>query len=154
MKLYLVRHGKADWPGWERPDDERPLTANGHRQVRRVAKLLRRLKVEPTVILTSPLPRARQTAESIAERLGVELRDEPVLGKGFALPALRALLTRTLAPELMVVGHEPDFSAVIRQLTGARVKLGKAAVARIDLAAPESDGTLVWLLQAAIAKQL
>ena len=62
MKLYLLRHGKADWPNWDKPDDERPLTEEGKEQVATVAKMLARLEIAPEIV-TSPLPRASQTAE-------------------------------------------------------------------------------------------
>ena len=62
MKLYFLRHGKADWPNWDKPDDERPLTEDGKKETATVAKLLARLEIAPA-ILTSPLPRASQTAE-------------------------------------------------------------------------------------------
>ena len=57
MNLYLVRHGAADWPHWNKPDDERPLTDAGKKEVARVARLLKLLDVEGTVF-SSPLPRA------------------------------------------------------------------------------------------------
>lgn len=146
MKLFFVRHGNADWPDWTGSDDERPLTRKGRKQTGRVARLLGKLCVEPSLVLSSPLPRAFQTAEIIANRLAVDLKEEPTIGKGFDLPALRVLLTRREGQDLMVVGHEPDFSGVIRRLTGGSVKMAKAGVARVDLESPESDGTLVWLL--------
>lgn len=146
MKLYFLRHAHADWPDWSGSDDQRPLTKQGRKQSRRMAKLLRKLCVNPALVLSSPLPRAFQTAEIVATRLCVELKEEPALAKGFNLPALRAILTRTHAQDLMVVGHEPDFTAVISQLTGARLKLAKAGLARVDLESPESDGTLIWLI--------
>ena len=62
MKLYFLRHGQADWPNWEGPDDDRPLTEAGREEVQAVAQLLVRLKAAPDLILTSPLPRAAQTA--------------------------------------------------------------------------------------------
>src|SRR5438874_1688523 len=69
MQLYFLRHGEADWPGWTKPDDERPLTDFGKKEVRQVAKFLSRLKVKLDSIVTSPLPRALQTAEIAAEQL-------------------------------------------------------------------------------------
>jgi len=47
MQLYFLRHGEADWPGWTKPDDERPLTDFGKKEVGQVAKFLDRLKVKP-----------------------------------------------------------------------------------------------------------
>ncbi len=58
MKLYFMRHANADWPGWSGADDERPLTKKGRKETREMAKLLCRLRVDPALILSSPLPRA------------------------------------------------------------------------------------------------
>ena len=85
MKLYLLRHGKADWPNWDRPDDERPLTEEGKKEVAAVAKLLSRLEITP-VIFTSPLPRASQTAEIAGKHLNVKVHAEPLLRPGFGWP--------------------------------------------------------------------
>ena len=63
MHLYFLRHGAADWPDWNKPDDERPLTKAGEKEMHKVGEFLAALKVRPDVILTSPLPRAEQTAD-------------------------------------------------------------------------------------------
>ena len=146
MKLYLLRHGLADWPAWDRPDDERPLTNAGRKEMRRVAKFLRELKVRPGLILSSQLPRAWQTAEIAAEILEVELREERDLNPGLNAARLQKLIGRHDGDDLMLVGHEPDFSAVIRALTGGDVKLAKGGIARIDLAEGTERGRLIWLL--------
>ena len=152
MKLYFLRHGKADWPNWDKPDDERPLNKQGRREMARIAKFLRSVEIEPSLILSSPLPRARQTAEYAAEALQVELKEEPALGKGFSAAKLRPLLKRAKGGDLMIVGHEPDFSTVIHALTGGDVKLGKGGLARVDLELPETTGRLVWLIPPKVAR--
>ena len=153
MKLYFLRHGKADWPEWDKPDDERPLTKQGRREMERIAKFLRAADVAPAVILSSPLPRAWQTAEYAAEALDVELKEETSLGKGFGLPKLRPLLKRAKGGDLMIVGHEPDLSTVIHALTGGDVKLGKGGLARVDVELPATKGRLVWLIPPKVARQ-
>jgi phosphohistidine phosphatase len=75
MELYFLRHGEADWPDWKKSDDERPLTKRGKKEMHEVAAFLVRLKVRPDLILTSPLPRAAQTAEIAAEHLYVKCRE-------------------------------------------------------------------------------
>src|SRR5437867_12557381 len=129
MKLCFLRHGEADWPNWDKPDDERPLTERGRKEMKRVAKFLERLKFSADAILTSPLPRASQTAEIVADRLGIELKTEPALVHGFNVERLRRLLPQAGADCVMVVGHEPEFSDVIKELIGGEVKLSKARVA-------------------------
>lgn len=147
MKLYFLRHGKADWPDWDKPDDERPLTKEGKREMRRMTGCLRELKVAPSVILSSPLPRAFQTAEIAAKSLRIELREEAALKPGFRAAKLWPLLGRAKGSDLMLVGHEPDFSAVIRTLTGGEIALKKGGLARVDLdSATAKRGRLVWLL--------
>ena len=150
MKLYFFRHGAADWPNWNKPDDERPLTKVGAKEVRKVAKLLSQLKIAP-LILTSPLPRASQTAEIAAEVLSAEMREENNLKPGFNAGRLAKLLQEFSGRDVMVVGHEPDFSRTIQELTGGAVKLSKAGVALVDLDESSMSGRLRWLLPPKIA---
>jgi phosphohistidine phosphatase len=151
MKLYFFRHGEADWPNWNKPDDERPLTKEGAKEVRQVAKLLSQIKVAP-LILTSPLPRARETAEIAAEVLDSELREENSLKPGFNATKLARLLREFRDRDLMVVGHEPDFSHTIRELTGGTIKLSKAGVALVNLDKSSMSGQMRWLLPPKIAR--
>jgi phosphohistidine phosphatase len=149
VKLFLLRHGEADWPDWNRPDHERPLTPEGKAEMRKIAALLKRIEISLDLILTSPLPRAAQTAGIVAEALGVELREEGALAPGFSAAELTKLLGRHRVESLMIVGHEPDFSQVIADLTGGRIKLRKAGLALIEL--KESKAKLLWLLPPKIA---
>jgi phosphohistidine phosphatase len=119
MELYFLRHGEADWPEWKKSDDERPLTKRGKREMRDVAKFLDRLKVRPNLIVTSPLPRAAQTAEIAADYLKAKLRKDELLAPGFGASKLATVLSGIGARVLMLVGHEPDFTQVISELTGA-----------------------------------
>jgi len=145
MQLYFLRHGEADWPGWTKPDDERPLTDFGKREVRQVAKFLNRLKVKPDVIVSSPLPRALQTAEVAAEQLKTKLRQDEALEPGFGISELSTVLKRHRSKILMLVGHEPDFSSVISALTGGFIKMSKAGVALVDIDPETEKGRLLWL---------
>ncbi len=146
MKLYLLRHGIADWPDWDRPDDERPLTKKGRKEMRRMAKFLRALEIKPAMILSSPLPRAWQTAEIVTEYLERELHEECLLGKGFNFARLQKILSRHGGEDLMIVGHDPGFTDVINALTGGDVKLAKGGLARVDLEKGAGRGRLIWLL--------
>ena len=151
MKLYLLRHGKADWPNWNRPDDERPLTEEGKKEVASVAKFLARLEIEPT-ILTSPLPRASQTAEIAAKRLKRKVRVESLLRPGFDVKGLRKILKDLADNSVMIVGHEPDFSHTIFQITGGNTKMSKAGVALIELEPASMKGELRWLFPPKLAR--
>jgi phosphohistidine phosphatase len=145
MKLYLLRHGKADWPNWDQPDDERPLTKEGRKEVATVGKFLRRLGVDP-IVVTSPLPRASETANIVAEHLDVKVRSEAKLRPGFDITKLRGILSSFDGNSLMIVGHEPDFTRTIFQLTGARTKMSKAGLAFIELETDSMKGELRWLV--------
>jgi phosphohistidine phosphatase len=153
MQLYFLRHGEADWPGRTKPDDERPLTDFGKKEVRQVAKFLNRLKVKPNLIVTSPLPRALQTAEVAAEQLKTKLRQDEALEPGFGISELRTVLKRHRSKVLMLVGHEPDFSSVISALTGASLKLSKAGVALVDIDPEAQEGRFLWLFPPKFARK-
>lgn len=153
MQLYFLRHGEADWPGWTKPDDERPLTDFGKKEVRQVAKFLNRLKVKPDLIVTSPLPRALQTAEVAAEELKTKLRQDEAIEPGFGISELSTVLKRHRSKALMLVGHEPDFSSVISALTGGFVKMSKAGVALIDIDPETEKGRLLWLFPPKFARK-
>jgi phosphohistidine phosphatase len=152
MKLCFLRHGEADWPDWDKPDDERPLTERGRKEMKRVAKFLERLKFAPDAILASPLPRASQTAEIVAMRLGIEFKTETALAHGFNIERLRRLLAKADADCAMVVGHEPEFSSVIKELTGGEVKLSKAGVALLEVNRGCTSGRLLWLFPPKFSK--
>jgi phosphohistidine phosphatase len=153
MQLYFFRHGEADWPNWTRPDDERPLTDSGKKEVRQVAEFLDRLKFRPDLIVSSPLPRASQTAKIASECLKAKLREDESLAPGFGMRELRTLLRRHRSKSLMLVGHEPDFTTVISKLTGASLKLSKAGVAFLDIDPESEEGRLLWLFPPKFARR-
>src|SRR5213082_371050 len=94
MELYFLRHGEADWPDWKKSDDERPLTKRGKKEMHEVAAFLKRLKVRPDLIITSPLPRAAQTAEIAAQHLKIKCREDKLLAPGFGRKELERLLKK------------------------------------------------------------
>ncbi|MGC8781140.1 MAG: phosphohistidine phosphatase SixA [Anaerolineae bacterium] len=152
MRIYFLRHGEASWPAWQGPDSERPLTDKGIKEMELVAAGIARLRLEATV-LTSPLRRAAQTAEILARALGVSVAVEAALAPGFALPQLRALLERHPGRDLLLVGHEPDFSTVIRALTGGNIRMAKAGFACVELAGSgDLAGELQWLVPPKVFK--
>jgi len=152
MKICFLRHGAADWPDWDKPDDERPLTDRGRREMKQVAKFLDRLEFSVDAILTSPLPRASQTAEIVAQRLGIGMQIEPKLAHGFSLERLRQMVGKVEGESVMVVGHEPEFSAVIEELTGGDIKISKAGIALVDANRGCTSGKLLWLFPPKVAK--
>jgi phosphohistidine phosphatase len=152
MKLYLLRHGiAADRDEWNVSDEERPLTPEGRKNMEREAKGMADLNVCPDRIITSPLKRAKETAEIVAERLDLKSRlvEDERLADSFDAGRLEQILSEhTDADSLMFVGHEPDFSHTIGELVGgASVDLKKGGLARIDVNdARSTRGELVWLL--------
>jgi len=153
MQLYFLRHGEADWPDWKKSDDERRLTDFGKKEIRDVAKFLARLKVRPDLIVTSPLPRAAQTAEIAADYLKAKLRKDELLAPGFGMSELRTIFKRHRSKALMLVGHEPDFTNVISGLTGANLKLSKAGFALLDVDPESEEGKLLWLFPPKFARK-
>lgn len=149
LRLYFLRHGKAvARAGWADADGLRPLTDDGEDEVRRVAARLAALGVTPDVLVSSPLVRARRTAELAGEELGLSPVLDDRLAPGFDGARLAGIVA-DLRPRdaILLVGHEPDFSAVVGGLTGGRVVCKKGGVARVDVDdAGLGGGRLVWLL--------
>jgi phosphohistidine phosphatase len=150
MELYFLRHGIAAEVGPAGSGDAgRPLTKEGIAKMRAVAHGLRQLGVRPDVLLSSPFVRAHETAEIVARELGLKLHLAEELAPGCDLAQLFALLGQHRAAVcVMVVGHEPDFSAMVGELTGgSRLLMKKGGLARVDLELlEERAGTLAWLL--------
>ena len=155
MELYFLRHGKASEPGSSVSGDDfsRQLTERGVDEMEAEAEALERLGLKPDVILTSPLVRAKQTAEIVARRLGLKKRlivAEP-LSSGCDLDRLRHLLAQHSAAEkVLLVGHEPDFSSLVGELIGggaASVEIKKAGLAalKVNRSLRPGSGTLRWL---------
>jgi phosphohistidine phosphatase len=152
MKLYFLRHGKAESRSeWHEDDAGRPLTPAGEEAMRREAEALRALHLALDLIVTSPLARARRTAEIVAGELGLDGRlvEDARLAPGFDVACLEQLLAaHEPAESVMVVGHEPDFSETVAQLIGGgEIVMKKGGLARVDVTAPVvGGGKLVWLL--------
>ncbi len=152
MKVYFLRHGLAsDREQWQGDDFERPLTDEGREKMAREAKALAKLGIALDAIITSPLVRAKQTAEIVADRLKLHnrLKKDERLSPGFDAEQLRLVLQdHTDADAIMLVGHEPDFSATIEHIVGgAKIDLKKGGLACVDLANVASlDGVLLWLV--------
>jgi phosphohistidine phosphatase len=158
MQLYFLRHGIAvdhGAPGYEHDDDARPLTEEGIWLTHQVAAALKKL-VKADIILSSPLPRARQTADIVGQAIGVPIIETPALGLNFNRQRLDSALLEVQAARdpkrlkrVILVGHEPSMSETIGALVGPglTMRLKKTGLARVDVdAAGLGDGTLRWLL--------
>jgi phosphohistidine phosphatase len=136
-QLWVLRHAEAE-PHGTRSDSARRLTARGEQQARAAGVALTRLEISFESVLFSPKTRARQTAELAAEGWPEDqrslLQEHAPLASGFdGAHALRALSAIDADGRLLVVGHEPDLSRTIADLTGARVDLKKGGLAVVRL---------------------
>jgi len=161
MKLLIIRHAIAvprGTPGV--PDDERPLTPKGKKRFREAARGLARIARRPDVILTSPLPRALQTATIAAKAWGgVKPTIEPALADANITKVVAAIEARPRDTTVAVVGHEPALSALLARLLGSpaseRLTLRKGGAALVDLpGALSAGGRLVWYLRPRILRSL
>ena len=151
MELIIVRHGKAEPHGHPGGDGERVLVEKGWKQARQVGEMLKATAFLPRLVLTSPLARARQTAEAMCESAGI------------AGPVVQGWLSCGMTPEtavaelaayadferVAIVGHEPDLSELAAWLlgtTGGVVEMKKGAVAAFRVGSPGHYGDLLFLL--------
>jgi phosphohistidine phosphatase len=144
-QLWLVRHGEAE-PHDNAPDEDRRLTERGREQSRVAGKALAALKVEVHLAFTSPKVRAQETAALVCEPLGIEPIEHGPLYAGFdATDAIELMSVAGPDQRVLVVGHEPDFSQVVQDLTGARIELKKGGIAAVRLDGARGD--LIALLR-------
>lgn len=157
VELHLLRHAHAGDPNsWEGSDDERPLTGRGRRQAERLSRFLRAIRLEADAVISSPKLRALETARPVARRLHLEVVEDERLGSDVGLARLEELLQETGARRPVLVGHDPDFSALLALLCGAsRIPMKKGALARIDTALPlrPGGGSLIWLVPPDLLKR-
>jgi phosphohistidine phosphatase len=159
MNLYLLRHGvaaaKGD-PAFE-TDSERPLTKKGAKKFRKAARGIERLGVSFDAILSSPLIRARQTADLLAEALGQEsgVDEIPALAPDSSPEQLLAELSSVEGKEhVILVGHEPFLGKLAAFLVNGKnnsdsvIPLKKGGICRIEIEALPSTrpGQIHWLL--------
>ena len=132
--IWLLRHGDAADGS---PDAERPLTEKGERQSRNAGRALKALGVELEACFASPKLRACDTARLACSELGVEVTlEEALQGGPFDANELAAGLDQVL-----LVGHDPDFSMAVHSLTGAQVRMKKGGLAGV------AKGELIVLLR-------
>jgi phosphohistidine phosphatase len=153
-ELYLIRHGVAEERGDAWPDDaKRPLTEEGLSRMRKAVRGLARLGISIDVILTSPLVRARQTADIVAA--GLVPRPSIVSIDALTPAGTFAALAGDLEnhakkTSIALVGHEPNIGEIAARLIGSRhpVEFKKGAVCRIDVEQlpPHGPGDLRWFL--------
>jgi phosphohistidine phosphatase len=161
MRLLIIRHASAvpsGTPGVA--DDDRPLTPRGRARFRAAARGLARIVRRPDVLLTSPLPRARATAEIAARAFRrIEPVVEPVLAHGSVADVVAALARQPADADVAIVGHEPVLSALVARLLGGaqgdRFAFKKGGAALLDLPdGVRGAGRLVWFVKPRILRAL
>ena len=162
FELYLIRHGVAEPRGDAWPDDAaRPLTGDGMSRMRKAARGLVRLGVGVDVVLTSPLVRARQTAEIVASafdpRPPLHVVESLAPGGSYAA-AIADLEKHSQRPRIAIVGHEPGIGELAARLTGSRrpIPFKKGAVCRIDIETlpAASAGALRWFAPSRLLRRI
>jgi phosphohistidine phosphatase len=146
LQLWLLRHGEAVPHDAASDDAARELTDRGRDQSRAAGRALAALEVEVHLCFTSPKVRARQTAELACAELGVEpIVHEPLASEFDGEDALDVLSAAEGDQRVLIVGHDPDFTQVVYDLTGARIDLKKGGVAGVRM--DGSRGELIVLLR-------
>jgi phosphohistidine phosphatase len=143
MRVYLMRHATAADPGGI-ADALRPLPEEGRREAREAGRALRDRGAELSIILTSPRLRARETAELVVDGFGrkVPVQVREALTCGASAAAYRAEI-QGQAAEPLLVGHNPELSAIVSALVGQTISFRPSTVCAVDL---EAEGArLDWL---------
>jgi len=161
MELYILRHGIAEdgHPGL--PDSERALTPDGKKKLRVVARMAAHADVKPSLILTSPLKRALDTAQIAAEALGYKgdlLQTNALAPTSHPKSVWDEIRLHRDQSQILIVGHEPLSSRVTAFLLACphlEIDFKKGAIARVDLEefGSEPKGVLKWLLTPKLASR-
>ena len=163
MVLYIVRHGIAALQKPGMADKDRELTEEGIAKMEKVAAGLAAIGAIPDIILSSPLPRARQTAEILTAAFGGRpaLRVTPALApQGERMELYEEIRGQAGMDGVMLVGHEPSLSAlaceILCESTGCFLTLKKGGACSIDITklSPAPGGSLCWLMPPAILRKL
>ena len=157
MKIYLMRHGVAREPagaGFE-ADRQRPLTAEGRGMIARIARALKKLDVNPDIILSSPYVRAKETAVELAKEFNRQQHlvfSDLLIPDGKAEEIISAILDNFMVEELLIVGHLPCLSLLSSLLAAGdldlaiNIKKGGVCCLLADDLRLERRATIGWLL--------
>jgi len=154
IDLFLLRHGEAgNRMTVVEEDSERSLTAEGRIEMQQIGKSLKAVGVQASRVITSPLRRARETAEITAKILKIPILEEwdELKPDGSKAALYRKLARIEQNSGLILVGHEPYLSSMIGEIIGttrARIVLKKGGLGKIRITSftPQVSGELRWLL--------
>jgi phosphohistidine phosphatase len=162
LELYIIRHGVAAERGEEYPDDsKRPLTSSGISRLRKEAKALDAIGVAFDLILTSPLVRARQSADVFAETMKSKptvANTDSLAPAGTPTAVMQELGKHMRKGRIALVGHEPNLGELAARLIGAKspLEFKKGGVCRIDFEVfpPKGVGHLQWFVTPRMLRKL
>jgi phosphohistidine phosphatase len=164
MRLYIVRHGIAvPHSSFGISEEDRPLTQEGIDKMKKAAEGLQVLAVVPEVVLSSPLPRALQTAEIVvaACKKNVPLKLLPALAPGGNRSEIyRELATHANLESIMLVGHQPSLGEIAGEIAFGtpnhylELKKGGACALDLERVKPVPRGSLLWLVTPSILRQV
>jgi phosphohistidine phosphatase len=154
IDLFILRHGEAgNRMSVAEEDSERPLTPEGRIEMQKIAKSLKAVGLQTNKIYTSPLKRARETADITARILKIPTLEEwdELKPDGSKAALYRKLARFEPNSRLILVGHEPYLSSMIGEIigtTGARLVLKKGGLGKLRITSftPQISGELRWLL--------
>ena len=154
MELYLLRHGIAEVAAIGHRDADRALTPEGKRKLRDILKVALEADLRPTLILSSPYKRAKETAAIAVKMLGYTgdvLETNALVPNAHPLELWEEVRMHKSEAKLLLVSHEPllgTAAAILLNSSGLRVDFKKGAIMRIDLEAFSSQpaGVLKWYL--------
>ncbi len=165
MRLYIVRHAIAlphGTPGIQ--DEDRTLTEEGIKKMQQAAAGLRNLDYVPELLLTSPLIRARQTAEILLKSFGkgIEMKVAPSLAPSGTRPELYQEIARYArnVNSLMLVGHQPSLGEIAGEIAWGSpehfidLKKGGACAIDIESVRGTPTGNLISLLTPSILRKI
>ena len=153
--LLLLRHAKSSWKDESLRDFDRPLTQRGIKAATRMGRFVRKRKLQPDLILSSPAERARETTAVLIECSGLsaELRYDERIYEASATRLLEVISQiEETAAVVMLVGHNPGFEELLESLTGENHNMSTAALACIELNVEKwnksraGTGRLEWLM--------
>lgn len=149
MRIYLLRHGDAEDEAASRRDFDRRLTPEGIERMRAEARGMKALGLTFDMIFTSPLLRAHETANIVAETLDMPapIVDERV-GGGFQLDTIKDILRQHPGQDkILFVGHQPSMSQIIQRLCGGIAEMKRGSLACLEGEGPRPGyGALLWLM--------
>jgi len=153
--LYLLRHAKSSWDDLELEDFDRPLNDRGKKAAPLMGKVMRERKVEPDLILCSPSKRTKQTVKLVldAAKIKTDVTYVDSIYESSTQNLLKVLGEQSKADSILMIGHNPGMSDLLRSLTGESQHFPTACLANIELdidkwrAIKGGAGKLVWILR-------